>query len=423
MRNYFFEVWRRVCRAHNFVEYAVPTLQPTELFIEKSGPEIVSQLFNFTDKGGREVTLPPEATPYVAQMVGAKAASLKRPIRYFSIPQCFRYERPQKGRGREFYQLNADIFDEPGTTGEAEILALAIDIFKALGLGAKDFAVRLSDRTLWLEFLAALGFDEAKALEILPIVDKWEREEPSEILKKLEVLAGAQAAALQKAFGELMAVKSLEALEQFVREQKLAASEKLLARIEEWKALLRDLAALGYADFIQVDMGIVRGLAYYTGFVFELFERTGQGRAIAGGGRFNNLVKKLGGPDMAAVGIAMSDVAVMNVLSDRGLLPEYAATPAIYLAYTSEFTRAKALELLPQLRAKGCPVECPLKPLAFGKQLKAADKSGARKAIIIGDDELSRGVCKLKDLRSGAEEELPLATLPEKIDTLEAERI
>ena len=445
IRNYLFSIWRQVARRHNFAEYATPTLQRTDIFIEKSGPEIVGQLFNFKDKGEREVTLPPEVTPYVAQMVGAKASALKRPIRWFSIPQCFRYERMQKGRGREFYQLNYDIFDEAGTTAEVEILALTIDIFKALGLTVNDFAVRLSDRTLWLSFLEGfLGQSRENALKILQIIDKWDRDPAEEIKNKLNefnfpedadyILKGYIEPSISPASGftdilylyasDLIKIKSFSGLEDFANrliknaEKSKAGIDKataFLSRLDDWRSLLADLSALGLADFIQVDLGIVRGLAYYTGFVFEVFEKTGQGRALAGGGRFDTLVKKLGGPDMPAVGCAMSDVATLPIFTEKGLLPKFVQSCDLYLVYTSDTTRARALQLLPQLRQAGFSVEVSLKPLGFGKQMKQADKAGARKAVIIGDDELAKGICKLKCLTSGEEREVALEKLVDEL--------
>jgi histidyl-tRNA synthetase len=410
VRNFIFAKWRQVCRAHNFVEYVVPTLQPTELFTVKSGPEIVGQLFNFKDKGDREVTLPAEITPYAAVMIGARAASLKRPIRWFSIPQCFRYERMQKGRGREFYQLNADIFDEPGTTAEVEIISFAIDIFRAFGLTQKDFVVRLSDRTLWLELLFTLGISLENAMIVLQTIDKWEREDPAEIKKKLEAIKPGLTVTVKG----MLEIKSLDALEKLLEGKN---SESLTARLDNWKALLADLATMGLSDYIGVDLSIVRGLAYYTGFVFEVFEKDDQGgltgRALAGGGRFNDLVKKLGGPDMPAVGIGMSDVTLLVPLAERSLLPKFVDACDLYLAYTSPTTRAKALELLPKLRDAGFSVEISLKSLGFGKQMKAADKAGARKVLILGDDELSNNICKVKELTTGKEIELPLEKLIE----------
>lgn len=408
LRNFVFATWRRVCRQHNFAEYDAPVLQPTELFTEKSGPEIVGQLFNFTDKGERQVTLRPEMTPYVCQMVGAKAAALKRPIRWFSIGEFFRYERPQKGRLRSFYQLNADIFDEAGTAAEVELLALVIDVFRAFGLTQEHFALRLSDRTLWLEFLAVQGLNAGQSTTVLQIVDKWEREDPAETKKKIEALGNKE---LFAKMTELMKIKSLPELEKFVSAQKNA--DKLSARLADWQAIIADLNAMGYGPYLQVDFGIVRGLAYYTGFVFEAFQKTGEGRALAGGGRYDDLVEKVGGPKMPAFGMGMGDVTLVDCLRENGLLPSLTTGCDIFLAYTSPATRQVLLKMLPQLRSLGLSVEMPLKSAGFGKLMKAADKAGARQMLILGDDELQKGIAKVKNLSNGQEREAPLEKLME----------
>lgn len=412
LRNFIFNVWRRVCRQHNFAEYDAPILQPTELFVEKSGPEIVGQLFNFKDKGEREVTLRPEMTPYVCQMVGAKAQSLKRPIRWFSIGEFFRYERPQKGRLRSFYQLNADIFDEADVTAEVELLALVIDVFRAFGMTQEHFAVRLSDRTLWLEFLAAKGLSEEQARSVLQAVDKWERESKEDSQKKLQAIGVKDAQALFADVESFMKIKSFAELEAFAQKQSSAA---LGERLKQWKTIFADLKAMGLAEYVLIDLSIVRGLAYYTGFVFEAFQKTGEGRALAGGGRYDNLVEKVSGTPMPAFGMGLGDVTLADCLRENNLLPSFTAGCDMFFVYTSDATRAKMLELLPQLRAAGMSVDMPLKASGFGKMMKAADRAGARHALILGDDELAKGVAKIKNLASGEEREVALAQLNEHL--------
>lgn len=416
LRNYVFNVWRRVCRLHNFQEYDAPVLQPTELFTEKSGPEIVGQLFNFTDKGERQVTLRPEMTPYVCQMVGAKAQSLKRPIRWFSIGEFYRYERQQKGRLRAFYQLNADIFDEAGITAEVELLALVIDVFRAFGLTEKHFAVRLSDRTLWLAYLAAMGLNNEQSIATLQALDKWKQGgNDDETQKKIETQTGNKK--IYPAIKDFMQSQySFDGIAAFFEcNSILAGNETISKRLQEWKSLFADLKAMGLSDYIQVDLGIVRGLAYYTGFVFEVFQTTGEGRALAGGGRYDNLVEKLGGPKMPAFGMAIGDVTLQDCLAENNLLPKFTGGCDLFLAYTSDVTRAKLLELLPQLRAAGMSVEMPLKSAGLGKLMKAADKAGARHMLILGDDELAKNMAKMKNLATGEERDIPLDKLNEHL--------
>jgi histidyl-tRNA synthetase len=412
LKNFIFTAWRSVCRRHNFAEYDAPILQPTELFTGKSGPEIVSQLFNFTDKGGREVTLRPEMTPYLCQMIAAKAASLRRPLRWFCIAECFRYERPQKGRLRSFYQLNADIFDEASTTAEAELISLAVDIFTSVGMTAEDFAVRLSDRTLWLTFLSSLGYDSSQSSGVLQIIDKWERESPEEIQKKIAALVGSSAGQLYSDISGLMAIQDIAALEAFFA-QRLSGDSlaPITQRLSAWHELMADLELMGVGKFIRVDLSIVRGLAYYTGFVFEVFELKGKSRALAGGGRYDDLIKKLGGPQMPAFGFGLGDVTFADALRNAARLPTLTQGVDLFLAYGSAQGRQISLPLATQLRQAGFSVELPMRSGNIGKQLKQADKAAARYAIILGDEEIASGNAKIKCLNSGDERAVPLAHL------------
>jgi len=407
-RNHIFGRWRQVARAFNFLEYDAPVLEPLELYIEKSGEEIVGQLFNFEDRGGRAVALRPEMTPSLARLIGAKANSLKRPVKWFNIGEHYRYERPQKGRLRAFYQFNVDIFGEPGPTADAELIALLCQALQAFGLSSRDFKVRLSDRDLWLLMLAAEGLDEAGSATVLGIVDKLERTDRVKTIEKLAAVLGDEAEHFLVRIEEAIAIRDFDTLRAYIEnlplEGDLAAQAK--ARIEDWSQLLRNLNASGAGDFIQIDLGIVRGLAYYTGFVFEAFEASGEGRALAGGGRYDALVKKLGGPDMPAVGFAMGDVTLADLLESKSLMPEYMQRPEFIAIIGGEDERDAALADAAQLRSLGYQVEYPLKNQGFGKQFKSANQSGARFALIYGSEELERGVVKVRDLAAGNEIEI-----------------
>ncbi|MDP4879263.1 MAG: ATP phosphoribosyltransferase regulatory subunit, partial [Opitutales bacterium] len=328
-RNHIFGQWRKVARAFNFLEYDAPVLEPLELYIEKSGEEIVGQLFNFEDRGGRAVALRPEMTPSLARLVGAKANGLKRPIKWFNIGEHYRYERPQKGRLRAFYQYNVDIFGEAGPGADAELIALLVQALQAFGLGSDDFKVRLSDRDLWLHMLAAEGLDEDASATVLGIIDKLERMDRSKAIERLAPVIGDEAEAFLGRIEEVIAIRDFETLTNYM--QNLASegdiADQIRIRLGEWEQLLNSLQAAGAGAFIQIDLGIVRGLAYYTGFVFEAFEASGEGRALAGGGRYDALVKKLGGPDMPAVGFAMGDVTLADLLESKGLTPTYVQSP------------------------------------------------------------------------------------------------
>lgn len=404
-RQHIFRVWRQAAHAHGFAEYDAPVLEPLELYKTKSGDEIEAQLFSFSDKGGREVSLRPEMTPTVCRMVGARAGALKRPIKWFSIAEFYRYERAQKGRLRAFHQFNADIFGEPGPEAEIELISLLVQCLAGFGLTQADFYVRLSDRNLWFYFLEALGFTEAQTRDLLSAVDRVEKmgedafsgyaeaHGPLPSDKKEQVLA-------------FLKIKSLAGIEAALAPY---ASDKLTARLADWRKLLDGLAAMGLHDFVSVDLGVVRGLAYYTGFVFEAFDRKGDLRALAGGGRYNDLVKKLGYADLPAVGFAIGDVTTGLLLEQRGLVPAMISAPDVYMVIGGEAERKAAFSDIRELRSAGWRVEYPLKDVAFGKQFKAAADSGARLALIYGGDELAKGVVKIRDLTDRSEREVPKA--------------
>ena len=412
-RQHTFRVWREAASAFGFQEYDAPVLEPLELYKAKSGDEIEAQLFSFTDKGGREVSLRPEMTPTVCRMVGAKAGSLKRPIKWFSIAEFYRYERAQKGRLRAFNQFNADIFGEAGPEAEIELIALLIQCLAGFGLTKDDFIIRLSDRNLWFYYLEALGFTEVQIPAVLSAVDRLAKTETGvEAFKIYEEKFGkldentrrvVHAFALQDGaeFSEQ------EILTKWLQNATPEARNKVSARMADFRKLLDGLTAMGLKDFIKIDMSVVRGLAYYTGFVFEAFDRKGDLRALAGGGRYNDLVKKLGGPDLPAVGFAIGDVTTGLLIEQRGLAPVHLTAPDIYAVIGGEAERKAAFADIHALRVAGFRVEYPFKELAFGKQFKAAAESGAKLALIYGGDELAKGVVKIRDMSGRSEREVP----------------
>jgi histidyl-tRNA synthetase len=404
-RNHIFRLWRQTAGNYGFAEYDAPVLEPLELYKTKSGDEIEAQLFSFTDKGGREVALRPEMTPTVCRLVGAKASSLKRPIKWFSIAEFYRYERMQKGRGRCFFQFNADIFGEPGPEAEIELIALLTQCLCSFGLTDQDFYVRLSDRNLWFYYLEALGLDEPRIRAVLGAVDKFEKM-GDDAFKSYAEQFGELPADLKAKVLAFLQIKSLAALEAVLAP---IGGEKLTARLGDWRKLLGGLAAMGLERFVEVDLGVVRGLAYYTGFVFEAFDRKGELRALAGGGRYDDLVQKLGGPALPAVGFAIGDMTFALLLEQRGLMPTFVQAPDVYCVIGGEAERMAAFGNIQAIRATGYRVEYPLKDVAFGKQLKAASDSGAKLALIYGAEELAKGVVKIRDLGDRTESEVPSA--------------
>src|SRR5260370_10431132 len=328
-RRYVFGKWRAVAQCYGFREYDGPPLEPLELFTTKSGTEIVGQLYNFTDKGGREVALRPEMTPTVARMIAAHERAYKKPVKWFAIPQLFRYERQQKGRLREHFQFNADIIGEADPAADAELIALLIDALRSFGLTEADFVMRLSSRNAWHEFFTRGGGDAAKEYEFYQAVDKLEREKPEESDKVLQGLGF-----------------SLAGVQTFIEKGEPTA---------ELDLILQNLAARGLSQFVKVDYQVIRGLAYYTGVVFEAFDRKGELRAIAGGGRYDNLVKLIsnGKVDPPALGFGMGDVVLLELLKARGLLPKFDANVAAFCVIEDETLRAESLKLIQNLPEGG----------------------------------------------------------------------
>ncbi|WOO39455.1 histidine--tRNA ligase [Rubellicoccus peritrichatus] len=403
-RNFIFSKWREAAKTFCFEEFDGPVLESLELLTAKSGPEIASQLFNFTDKGGREVTLRPELTPTLARMVGAKAGSIRRPVRWFGIAENFRYEKPQKGRLRSHYQLNADILGEAGVGADAEIIALLIHTLCSFGLSATDFVIRLSDRNLWLALLESKGITGGAVVPVLSIIDKLERDDPESVVKKLNEAGVEDADSFFKEITALAEIRSLEELEAFFSSRQVEQGEfSASGRLESWKALLEILKASGAEDFIRVDLGIVRGLAYYTGFVFEAFQTKGKARALAGGGRYDHLVEKLGGQPMPAVGFGMGDVTLNDLLLEKKIEPPAEGRADIYVVIGGADQRPMALKTVAKLRKAGFRVDFPIKDQGFGKQFKTADQSGAKFALVVGEQEVKDRGVRVKNLSSGEE--------------------
>jgi histidyl-tRNA synthetase len=394
-RSYLFERWRAVAHRYGFREYDGPPLEPLELYTLKSGDEIVRQLYNFTDKGGRAVALRPEMTPTLARMVAAHHRNYKKPLKWFAIPQLFRYERQQKGRLREHFQFNADIIGESGPGAEAELLALLIDSLRAVGLTAQDVVVRLSSRQVWTDFYARHGGDPTRAYEFYQAVDKLDREPREQIEAKLAALG-----------------LSLAQVEAFIQEGQPTP---------ELQAIIRDLAARGLAEFVQVDYRIIRGLAYYTGVVFEVFDREGQFRAVAGGGRYDNLIKLISGGrvDLPALGFGMGDVVLLELLQARGLLPAWEPGLQVFCLIEDEALRERTLQLVQQLRTAGCTVDYPLSPLKPDKQFKRALESGASYTAKVEPSDGADSKVRVRDLKSRTEQ---LLSMPEAVRLLSAGR-
>jgi histidyl-tRNA synthetase len=378
-RTYIFDAWRRTACRYGFREYDGPPLETLELFTTKSGDEIVGQLYNFADKGERAISLRPEMTPTLARMVAAHERNYKKPIKWFAIPQLFRYERQQKGRLREHFQFNADIIGENDPAADAEIIALLIDSLRALRLTADDFVIRLSSRQAWQKFFSQRCPDPTKADDFYQIIDKLEREDPAVSRAKLNKLAF-----------------DLDDVIAFIRASQPTA---------ELQAVLSNLDARGLGRFLKIDYNVIRGLAYYTGVVFEAFDTKGEFRAIAGGGRYDHLIKRVSGGkvDLPALGFGMGDVVLLELLKSRGLLPRFNAGVDVFCLIEDETLRANSLKLIEDLRSSGHSVDYSFTPLKPDKQFKRALELGATWSIRLEHSAGADVVVRVKNLRDRSE--------------------
>jgi histidyl-tRNA synthetase len=405
-RNYIFARWREVTRRYGFVEWDGPILEPTELYRKKSGAEIVDQLFNFIDKGEREVALRPELTPTLARVVAAHEREFKKPLKWFSIGQFFRYEKQQRGRLREHYQFNADIVGEQVSPsgGDGESISLSIDLLRSFGFTEADFVVRLGSRDVWvLNFLKNLSNPPMiphlqTQTEFFQILDKFERE-PEDIIN----------GRLKRLNTSFAAVRDfITTTKENLSSEKIDASNASLTRVDN---LYRDLEARGLARFIDIDLTIVRGLAYYNGTVFEIFSRGRNERAIAGGGRYDGLLPTLFGANFTAVGFAMGDVVLANFIKDtphaKAKMDAWIGRQRgidIYVIIAKEERREDSLKQIQQLRDRGYRVDYPLTPTKVGRQFQAAEEAGAALALLYGDEWPQ---VKVKNMATGEQQLVP----------------
>lgn len=401
-RNYLMSVWRDVARRYGFVEYDGPPLEPLELYTKKSGDEIVGQLYTFTDKGDREVALRPEMTPTLARMVAAKANAMRKPIRWFSIPQLFRYERQQKGRLREHFQLNVDIIGEASVAADAELLAVAIDVMRAVGLTSRDVRARVSDRGLLTAALSHVGVKKGELPAVFAAIDKTGREPRDVTVGKAEKAVGSAEA--RRGVGRVLDnSKDLEALA-----RDFADSPDVVEEVTRMREYLGFLTALGVGGWVDFDLSIVRGLAYYTGKVFELFDAKGEFRAICGGGRYDDLLSTIGGVDLPALGFGMGDVVLTEILRSRDLLPDPELGTEYWVAADDESMLPDVMTVAGRLRAKARSVEYALKSQTLARQLKTASSAGVRNVVLLRRADYANGKVIVKTLADGSERSVAL---------------
>jgi histidyl-tRNA synthetase len=368
LRNYLFENWRRVARSFGFQEYDGPTLEPTELYKRKSGEELKTQLFRFIDQGDRDVCIRPEMTPTLARLVATRAREFRKPIKWFSISSFFRFEKPQKGRLREFYQINCDILGDNSAAADAELIGLAIALHRVFGLTETDFFVRINNRSLWAEFLIKHQQPVERLPEFLSIIDKLERENEETTASKLQSFQ-----------------LDLTAVREFLATP--------AASVPGFGDLFRELQWRGLENFVELDLTIVRGLDYYTGLVFEIFDRQKENRALAGGGRYDNLISVIseGETDLPAAGFAIGDVTFSNLLLEldhtRKRIDEALKVPVgAFIVIAEEIRRPDAIELANTLRQSGITADYCLQPAKVARQFQQAEALRAKYAVVIGQE-------------------------------------
>ena len=401
IRNWLFDNFQSAARSHGFEEYDSPVLEHEELYTRKQGEEITQQLYNFEDKGGRSVALRPEMTPSLARMVMARAGALPTPIKWFSIPQCWRYERTQRGRGREHYQWNVDIWGSDAIQADAELLSVLVSFFEGVGLNADDLVIRISSRKVLEEVLGSLGISGDAFAATCIIVDKMDKLPAETVEQQLseQGLNSDAIAVIQSTLG----LSDLDSLASALGEDSEAVTEL---------ASLFDLVdAYGIADWIAFDASVVRGLAYYTGPVFEAHDRAGKLRAICGGGRYDRLLSSLGGNDMPATGFGFGDMVIMELLNEKGLVPDIPSGNQDIVIAIDEDLRSAAMSVATKLRASGRLVDLVLEDKRMKWAFRHAERTGAQRLVMVMPDEWAAGNVRIKELESGEESDVAVGDL------------
>jgi histidyl-tRNA synthetase len=401
IQQFIFAKWRMVCESFGYEPYEGPTFEHLELYTGKSGAEIVEQLYHFQDKGGRDLSLRPEMTPTLARMVAAQGGSLRKPVKWYSIPRLFRYERAQKGRLREFYQLNMDILGTDSLNAEVDLLLAINALLGSFGLDAKDFRIGVSSRRLLQAMLLQLGVQDPAP--VYSALDK--RAKIDEAAFRQMLGAAGLESERQEFLDRFMGCSSLEQL------APLCETDETQSALQELSWVLGRMAELGAGASVVLDLSVVRGLAYYTGIVFEVFDSAKEMRAIAGGGRYDDLCDKLGGQKVTGVGFGLGDVVLRNLLEQRGLLPQGKNQRLDYWIASFSEELLPVFRLAAELRARGHRVGHGLEARKFAKQMQEADANGAAAVILLGSQAAGPGEVELKDLRSGEQKVVRIEAL------------
>ena len=401
LRNWLFQKFHSSSLSHGFEEYDSPIIEHEELYTRKQGEEITQQLYNFEDKGGRKISLRPEMTPSLARMVMARSGALPLPIKWYSIPQCWRYERTQRGRGREHYQWNVDIWGMEGIEADAELLSVMVHMFKSVGLTHDDVVVRISSRKVLEEVLGSLGIEGDSFTKTCVIVDKMDKLPEETVSAQLSDLGISDSSITT--IQSVLSVTDLPELRDMLSPDSMAVSEL--------ERLFQLLESYGISDWTKFDASVVRGLAYYTGPVFEAQDRGGELRAICGGGRYDKLIGTLGGRDLPATGFGFGDMVIMELLSDKGLLPDISSGVSDVVFSMDESLRGAAMEVSSKLRGAGRTVDLVLEPKKMKWVFKHAERTGADRLVMVMPAEWESGKVRIKDLQTGEESDIEFKAL------------
>ena len=398
LRNWLFDHFTNASLLHGFEEYDAPVLEYEELYTRKQGEEITQQLYNFQDKGNRKVALRPEMTPSLARMVMARAGGLPMPIKWFSIPQCWRYERTQRGRGREHYQWNVDIWGTTEISADAELISVLVTFFEGIGLTAKDIVIRVSSRKVLEEVLGSLGMVGDVFAQTCIIVDKMGKLSSDVIEEQLSGLG--HDSEVITTIQSVLGIKDMNGLQEALKDESMAVSEL--------NFLFDAIDSYGISEWVEFDASIVRGLAYYTGAVFEAHDKAGKFRAICGGGRYDKLLSTLGGKDLPATGFGFGDMVIMELLAEKDLIPELVSDIDDTVIPLNSDLRNAAVMVAASLRNSGRTVDLVLEDKKMKWVFKHAERVGAKRLVLLAPDEWSRKMVKIKDLDTGEESEISL---------------
>ncbi len=401
IRNWLFEHFHAAARSHGFEEYDSPVLESEELYTRKAGEEITGQLYNFEDKGGRRVALRPEMTPSLARMVMAKSGTLPTPIKWYSIPQCWRYERTQRGRGREHYQWNVDIWGMQGVEADAELLSILVHFFRAVGLKSDDLVIRVSNRKVLEEVLGELGIEGENFFKTCIVIDKMDKLPPEAITQQLADLGHSDDSIAR--IRQVLEIKDLDALG-----IELGSNSQAVKELQDLFSLCESYEI---ANWLSFEASVVRGLAYYTGAVFEAYDRNSELRAICGGGRYDRLLSTFGGKNLPATGFGFGDMVIMELLSAKGLIPHLPSGNEDIVIPLDKTLRPAAMSIASRLRTSGRSVDLVLDDKRMKWAFRHASRTGAQRLVMVMPEEWQSGKVRIKNLETGEESDFDVDSL------------